>query len=76
MSAMKRIVLPILEEISAQPDSRFRVFKRVAPHLDVEWGQFKRIIGHLKSDGMIDIDVNYGGHITITQEGMKAIGCE
>jgi predicted transcriptional regulator len=73
---MKRIVLPILEEISARPDSRFRVYKRVAPHVDVEWGQFKRIIGHLKADGMIDIDVNYGGHITITQEGKDALGSE
>ncbi|MAK20542.1 MAG: hypothetical protein CMA05_04435 [Euryarchaeota archaeon] len=73
MSQMKRVVLPILEEIAAQPGSRMEIHTRVGESLNVEWGQFKRIIGHLKSTGLIDIDTEWGGRISVTPEGKEAI---
>jgi len=76
MSQMKRVVLPILEEIAAQPGSRMEIHTRVGERLNVEWGQFKRIIGHLKSTGLIDIaaDSYWGGRISVTPEGKEVVG--
>ena len=49
------------------------IHTRVGESLNVEWGQFKRIIGHLKSTGLIDIDTEWGGRISVTPEGKEAI---
>ena len=81
MSQMKRVVLPILEEINDLPGSRMEVFKRVNEPTewgrsiaDLKWPQFKRIISHLVSTGMINVETDNGGRLTLTPEGQEAIG--
>ena len=71
MAQMKRVVLPILEEIAEEPGSRMEVYNR--GHFPVEWGAFKRIIGHLASTGMIHVETGRGGRLTITPAGREAI---
>ena len=53
MASLKRLALPILEEVAAQPGTRMQVFNRVN-HLNLEWGRFKRIWGMLKDQGAIE----------------------
>ena len=71
MAQMKRVVIPILEEIATEPGSRMEVYNR--GYFPVEWGAFKRIIGHLASTGMISVETDRGGRLTITPEGREAI---
>ena len=59
MSSMKRLVLPILEEIAAEPGTRMQVFHRVDhEEMNLEWGRFKRIWGMLKDQGAIEAKPN------------------
>lgn len=74
MAQMKQVVLPILEEIAAEPGSRMEVFNR--GYFPVGWGAFKRIIGHLASTGMISVETDRGGRLTITEAGKEAIAYE
>ena len=74
MAQMKKVVLPILEEIAAEPGSRMEVYQR--GYFPVEWGAFKRIIGHLASTGMISVETDRGGRLTITEAGKEAISYE
>ena len=74
MAMMKQVVLPILEEIAAEPGSRYQVYQR--GHFPVEWGAFKRIIGHLASTGMINVETDRGGRLTLTEAGKEAIAYE
>ena len=86
MSSMKRLVLPILEEIAVEPGTRMQVFNRVNneeeglhPSLNLEWGRFKRIWGMLKDQGAIEPEPGKAqklkalGKHTITAEGKEWI---
>ena len=81
MAQMKRLVLPILEEIGRAPGNRMEVYTAlVRETYNPPWPTFKRIIGHLVDTGMVVVSPrkagDRGGRLTLTPEGREAISYE
>ena len=86
MSSMKRLVLPILEEIAAEPGTRMQVFNRVNNEesglhagMDISWEGFKRVWSMLKVQGAIEPEQGkaqklkaLGTHV-VTEQGKEWI---
>ena len=55
MSAMKRVGIPIMEEMFfGGAGTRMELWDRLGLRgVDLEWGTFKRFMSHLRSTGMI-----------------------
>ena len=55
MSMMKRVGLPIMEEmLLSGPGTRMELWNRVEDQVpDLKWETFKRFMSHMRADGMI-----------------------
>jgi predicted transcriptional regulator len=77
MSAMKNIVLPILEEISTGAGTRMDLWKRCMID-DVSWEQFKRIFSSLLADKLIvrtwkTMRLGRADEFELTKEGKEIV---
>ena len=77
MGMMKRIGIPILEALSEGACTRTELFERVEDRIDLKWESFKRFMGLLRSDGMIETLPISNEHphtrISLSAEGREVV---